>query len=313
MSNKPWFRFGLSLLLLGAALYVLRREIERTSLSELWMHARAIPAQRLGLMLTIGAVNSLQLTRYDVLALRYLRRTFPFPRVAFVSFIASVFARNVGPSVASGGSVRYRFYSAWGLPVGEIAMLIGFLSLTLFVGFSAVSGLCFTFAADAIATSLPGPSVGWRLLGGGLLAFCLAYLVLCARQPTLTVRGRRFKPPSLQIALNQALTSGVDWLAMAGMVTLLLPDDSVRYVEVLAIVLVAQVAGVWSQVPGGIGVFEAIVVAALSSRFPIPVLFSTLLLYRCLYFFVPLAIASTLLVGAETGELGEKTRERKRR
>lgn len=308
MSRKTWFRIGLSLLLLGAALYFLGRELTRISLSELWTHARAIPAQRLELMLVIGAANYLQLTRYDVLALRYLKRRFPYPRVAFVSFIASTFARNIGPSVASGGSVRYRFYSAWGVPIGEIATLIAFLSLTLFIGFSAVAGLCFTLSAEAISTSLPVPSVGWRAIGVVLLALCLAYFALCARQPTITLGDRQFTPPSLTIALNQALTSGVDWLAMAGMVTLLLPTNSVSYVEVLAVVLIAQVAGVWSQVPGGLGVFEAIVLAALSPRLPTPVLLSSLLLYRCLYFFVPLTIASALLLSAEARALGAKTR-----
>lgn len=306
MSRKAWFRIGLSLLLLGAALYLLGREIARISPSELWSHAREIPGERLGLMLAIGAANFLQLTRYDVLALRYLKRRFPYPRVAFVSFIASTFARNIGPSVASGGSVRYRFYSAWGVPNGEIATLIAFLSLTLFIGFSAVAGLCFTLGAGVIATSLPVPSVGWRAIGGALLALCLGYFALCARQPTLTLRNRQFNPPSLTIALNQALTSGVDWLAMAGMVTLLLPASSASYVEVLAVVLVAQVLGVWSQVPGGLGVFEAIVLAALSPRLPTPVLLSSLLLYRCLYFFVPLAIASALLMSAEAGALRKR-------
>lgn len=296
---SKWLRVGISLLLLGAALYFLSREFANASLTELWKHVLAIPGERLGWMLAIGAANYVQLTRYDVLALRYLKHQFPYPRVALVSFIASTYARNIGPSVASGGSVRYRFYSAWGLQLSEIAALLMFLALTLFIGWSAVAGICFMFAEDTIHTSLPLPSVGWRLIGGALLALCLAYFALCARQPTLTIRGRRITPPSLGIALNQALTSGVDWLAMAGMVTLLLPANSVTYVEVLTVVLVAQVAGIWSQVPGGLGVFEAIVLAALSSRLPTSVLLSSLLLYRCLYFFVPLAIASALLLGAE--------------
>jgi phosphatidylglycerol lysyltransferase len=311
MSKKPWFRIGLSLLLLGAALYFLGREVARVSLAELWKHAQSIPVERLGFMLAIGAANYLQLTRYDVLALRYLKHKFPYPRVAFVSFIASTFARNIGPSVASGGSVRYRFYSAWGLPIADIATLIAFLALTLFVGWSTVAGFCFTFGASAVTTSLPIPSVGWRIIGGALLALCLAYFALCARQPTLTIRGRQFNPPSLRIALNQALTSGVDWLAMPAMVTLLLPAESVSYVEVLAVVLLAQVAGIWSQVPGGLGVFEAVVIAALTPRLPTSVLLSSLLLYRCLYFFVPLAIAAALLLGAEASDLREKTRARK--
>jgi len=308
MTKKPWFRIGLSVLLLGAALYFLRRELSRVSVAEIWAHLRSIPATRLGLMLALGVANYLQLTRYDVLALRYLGHQLPYARVAFVSFIASAFARNIGPSVASGGSIRYRFYSAWGLSAAEIATLIAFMSLTFFVGFSAVAGICFALGAGAMTDRLPVPGVGLRVIGAVLLALLVGYFLMCARQPTIIIRGRQFSPPSLRIALGQALTSGLDWLAMAGMLTLLLPPGTVSYVEVLAAVLVAQVAGVWSQVPGGLGVFEAIVVAALSPRIPASAVLSSVLLYRCLYFFLPLGVASLLLVGSETGQLRAKGR-----
>ncbi len=295
MGLASGLRAALSLLLLGAALYVLHRELHAVSLDELWLRLRQNSPGRVALAVVLTLFNYAQLTRYDALGLRYLGRELPLPRLLLVSFVATAFARNIGPSVASGGSVRYRFYSSWGLSAREIATLIAFLSLTFFVGFSSVAGVGFSFAPDSWTRALPVPSPVLRGVGIALLSLLLGYFVLCWRQPSLRLRGRSWSPPRLGIALGQLATAGLDWLLMSGILLLLLPAGAVDYLPLLLALLVAQVAGVFSQVPGGLGVFESILLTTLGHTVPTATLLSTLLLYRTLFFFMPLGFSLLLL------------------
>jgi uncharacterized membrane protein YbhN (UPF0104 family) len=61
--------------------------------------------------------------------------------------------------------------------------------------------------------------------------------------------------------------------------------------------LLGQIAGVLSNVPGGLGVFETIILLLLSPSIPSAQLFGALLIYRVVYYLLPLIIA-VLLLGA---------------
>ncbi len=141
---------------------------------------------------------------------------------------------------------------------------------------------------------------GLHLLGAGMLVAAAVYIGACwrAKRRTWCLRGRDFELPSGRIAVGQLALSSFNWMLIAGVVFVLL-RDAVDYVTVLAVLLVAAVAGVVAHIPAGLGVIEAVFLALLSHRAGQAELVAALLAYRALYYLAPLALAT--IVFATTG------------
>src|SRR5205823_13836895 len=77
------------------------------------------------------------------IALAYVDHPLPVRRIAFGSFIAYALSHSLGFPLLSGGPVRYRFWSAWGLSTSEIAQAISFAVATFIIGMIAVAGFVF--------------------------------------------------------------------------------------------------------------------------------------------------------------------------
>jgi uncharacterized membrane protein YbhN (UPF0104 family) len=295
MKRSSWIRAGVSLTLLGTALFVLRARLSEVEPREVLLRLRELPTRRLVAAALLTVFNYTQLTLYDVLGLVYLRRSLPYRRVALASFVATAFGHNLGFSFASGGSVRYRFFSAWGLSTREVAGLVGFGSLTYFAGFAWVAGVVLLATHDTVGSLLPVDPALLRGVGAALLLLGLGYLSLSLFGPKrVTHKGKHFELPRPTLVLSQILVAGCDWLIMACILTLLLPSGVVDYAGLLRVLVVAQVAGTLSQVPGGLGVFESLMVTSLTPALSASTVLGTLLFYRVVYFFVPFAAAIAL-------------------
>jgi phosphatidylglycerol lysyltransferase len=291
-------RAGLVLLpalLLAAAAWALRRELHGFHFHDVERELAAVPAVALGLAAGVTALDYLLLTAYDLLALRYAGRSLPPARVLFTSFIAYAFGNSVGLSLLSSGSVRVRLYSQWGLGSGDIAKIVAFTSAQLWAGLLPIAGV-------ALLADAPGPLPRALAHALGALALLLvsAYLVFAARGRELAVRGVTFRLPSLPLAAAQVAVSAADW-ALAGLVLyLLLPaGTALGFPAFLGLFVAAQVAGLASQVPGGVGVFDTIVLAALTPAAPAPAVLSSLVAYRIVYYLCPFLVAFVLLVANE--------------
>ena len=142
---------------------------------------------------------------------------------------------------------------------------------------------------------------GWCAESAGLLGLGVAgYLVVLGiRRGTLTMWGRTLSLPSLRLGLGQVLLSAVDWMLAAAVPYVLLPTSGVSYGYFLGVFLLAQMAGVLSAVPGGLGVVETVAVFLLSDRMDSTTIVGTLLVYRLVYYLGPLVIASGILGGVE--------------
>jgi phosphatidylglycerol lysyltransferase len=119
------FAVGLSLLLFAAALWVLRRELTGTHLSDVLARLGSVEPASLVLALGFTVVSYVALTGYDVLALRYVGRPLPYSRVGLTAFIATAVGHNLGVAMLSGGAVRWRMYTAAGLSATEVAAVVG--------------------------------------------------------------------------------------------------------------------------------------------------------------------------------------------
>ncbi len=243
-----------------------------------------------------AAGSYFMLTLYDVLAFRYAGVSLAYHRLALASFIGYSLSNNVGHSVLSGGAVRYRLYSAWGAEPGQIARIVTFCTVTGWLGFATMGGLaCLLEPAGALPAMFPAHL--HIPLGLALLGFSTVYLVLSLMGlGAVRWRGHELALPNGRIALAQILVGAVDLtVTSAVFYNLLQLDKPLGFVSFAGFFMIAIIAGLVSQVPGGLGVFETVILAFLAPYASGPRLISAILLYRVVYYFVPLFLACALL------------------
>ncbi|NNB94162.1 bifunctional lysylphosphatidylglycerol flippase/synthetase MprF [Corallococcus exiguus] len=289
---------ALPLLLLCVAAYVLHRELSHYRREDVSAGLAAVTASRILLALAVTVVNYAALTLYDVLALGHAGHRIPYSRVGFTSFVGYAFGHNLGASFLSGGSVRYRLYSAWGLTALDVARVSAFNALTFWLGLAAVTGASLLLEGGGGVLSLSTPVA--HGVGAALGLLLVGYFVACAtvRKP-LRVRGLEWTLPTPARALAQLVVSCGDWALAAAVLWVLLPPDSVSLPSLTALFALAQLAGIASQVPAGLGVFETVMLSALTPRVPAPQVVGVLLVYRLVYYLLPFTVAALLLAGHE--------------
>ena len=275
-----------------AAIVVLFREFANVNPRDVLAHLAAMPKHQLIAAVGLTAASYLLLTGYDFLALRYVGRRLRVRNVLLASFTAFAFCNSIGFQLFSGGSIRYRIYSSFGLNATEIGEIVAFCTVTYALGVITVGGLVALFDPDALGAlvHLPRPFIS---VGGlALLGASIAYLALAAmwRKP-IAFGGYRLRPPSLNMAFAQVALASID-AVLAGMVMyVLLPADlRVSYQSFLGVYLIAATASVLSLVPGGLGVFETVVTVLMAPPSKATAL-GSFLAYRMIYFIFPLAIA----------------------
>ena len=270
-------------LLFAAALTVLRHELATVSQAELHAALLALPAAQLLQALSLTGLNYLVLTGYDQLALRHVGKQPGRLRVMLASFTAYAISNSVGFALVSGTSVRYRFYSRWGVEAKELAHIVLFSAVTFWVGFLVLGGGYLAVGGSA-ALAVRLPAAVMQTVGTTLLVCAAAYVLACFRRPRpLMIGGIRLAWPRPQLAVAQLLVSAADWALAAAILWALLPPGSVPYGPVLGAFLAAQILGIVSHVPGGLGVFEGTMLLLLGAHLPQADLLTALLLEKSIY------------------------------
>ncbi|MDO9630671.1 MAG: bifunctional lysylphosphatidylglycerol flippase/synthetase MprF, partial [Humidesulfovibrio sp.] len=272
------------------------------SFQEIMDSMTSVTEHNLLLALGLTAVNFAVLAGYDILALRYIGHPLPLIRAAFASFAGNAFSNTIGLSTLAGSSVRFRLYSSWGLTPGEIAKIVVFTTLTLWLGLFSIGGIIFTVRPLPLPEWVTLPFHTTRPLGFLLLLPPCIYLLAASRkEPTWRIGKYELLLPEFKSSLLQVVIASLDWaLAAAVLYALLPPWANVNFPLVLGAFLLGQIAGLISQVPGGLGVFESCLIFLLTPRIPAATLLATLVAYRLVYYAVPLAVASALLGIRET-------------
>jgi uncharacterized membrane protein YbhN (UPF0104 family) len=100
------------------------------------------------------------------------------------------------------------------------------------------------------------------------------------------------------MAFAQLGISCTHWVMMAAVPWSLL-QGQVDYPTALQVLLIASMAGVMMHVPAGLGVMEAVYIALLSNRIPIPHLIGALLAFRAAFYLAPLAVGALMYLTVE--------------
>ena len=191
-----------------------------------------------------------------------------------------------------GVALRYRLYGRLGLDTATITRILTLGLLTNWMGYMLLAGTVFALRLVKLPESWAVGATGLQLIGFGLLAIALAYLLACgfAKKRTWQWREHEVTLPALRLALCQVALGASNWALMALLIFWLLPGEAF-YPSILGILLISCVAGVVAHIPAGLGVLETVFLALLHGQIPQGTLVAALLGYRTLYYLLPLLLA----------------------
>lgn len=297
---RGWLPAVVALLLTVMVLAAIRQLLREVSYAELVAVLRSTPASAIALSLLATAASYLALMGYDWSGLRYVGARVPARVVALASFSGYALGNTVGLGVLTGGAVRMRLYAAAGIDAGRIGQVIAFIALAFGGGIVAVGAAALLWGAKQIEPIAGIPAAGLELIAAAILVLTAAFIALCAWRRELSLLGRwNLRLPGPGLAAAQLLFSALDILAAAAALWFLMPHSDVGFPALTAFYAIAITLGVISHVPGGIGVFEAVILLAYRGHAPLEQVAGGLVLYRAIYFLVPLFVAMGLLAWNE--------------
>lgn len=293
----------LPFILFGVAAFIVHHEIKVHNINDIISAVHAIPVFVLASAFILTILNYLVLAGYDVLALRYTGHDVPLFKVVLTSLFGYSISNNTGHAWASGGSVRYRFYSKWGVPGWDIVKISLFLGLTYIIGVVTMGAIGTALIPADVQGQIENPMlITWMGLACGACLIVYWAAIFFWKKP-ISFKSLSFTLPSPKIAMAQTIIACFDmvlaslvlWVLLAGRVDM-------SFETFLVIFVLAQVAGLFSQVPGGIGVFEGAFLWLIGPAFASAHLeiVSALVLYRIVYYFMPLGLAGIGMVLYET-------------
>lgn len=286
---KRWLIGAAALVVCVLLVHALRGFLREFSYPELVAALRGMDSGAIGLAVLATFVSYLALTGYDVSALRYVGANVRYRDAAETSFIAYALSNSVGIGVLTGGAVRMRLYGTAGVDGGAITRAIAFNAIAFMFGIAVVGAVALLWGAQSVAPAFGVSPPVLRVLSALVLAGAAVFLFFC--------RGGRL--PTRSLALRQLLYSAIDIAATAAVLWFLLPAGTIGFPAFVGFFAIAVIAGVVSHVPGGLGVFEAVMLIALRDRVAPEVLAAALIVYRLIYYVLPLLLALALLLVQE--------------
>ncbi len=290
------FPYILAVALFGFGLYAVSHLLADVSLAEVLAQVHRTPVSTLILAFLATLGGYLCLCGYDWSALRYIGKPLPLGITLTGGLMAYAFGNTIGLSAVSGGAVRYRIYSGLGLDAYDVAAVSTFAAVSYGVA-ATVIGLGAVALYPGLMGALapfPPPVMRWMAIGL-ILVLVMPLVVAAARKGSLRFGRFTLRAPSLPVLLGQALFSMGDITLAALALYVLLPGADLGFAAFLGIFATATMVGILSHVPGGVGVFETVVLAALPASIPVEKAAAALLLFRLIYFVVPFVLALVVL------------------
>jgi glycosyltransferase 2 family protein len=282
-----------SLTLLATAFFILCAMLRDVGVGKVIAAIRGTPPQAVIMASGLVLIGYFTLTLYDYFALRAVGRSeVPYSTAAFAGFTAYAIGHGLGVTLLTGGAVRLRVYSNWGLSIAEVTK-IGFITgLTFWLGNICALGFALAFVPEAAAVATLLPKAANQALGFVALASVAGYIawLLPAKRIISAAKLRIALPNASQTFVQIAI--GILDLAVGSCATYaLLPVTPAADYKVIAVAYVlATLLGFLSHAPGSLGVFE-VAMLILLPQFQKEALLGSLLILHLLYFVLPLAIA----------------------
>lgn len=296
------------------ALFVCSSLVQEIDKKQLLEAFRGVSYHSIGFALLAAIISYLMIFGYEWSASHYagVYEEVPLQTLLLGGLTAASIGNALGFSMLTGGSVRYRVYSRKGLSAISIIQMTVFASLSLGTALPPIAALmAFTdiqYSAKAlhISNSLL-IIIASLILIGYTVALVVVSFFITPEHPSkdsrlLNIGLTSLRVPSLRIVILQFIITFLDMIAAGTVLYALLPESIssvVPFGTFLTIYLLALATGVLSHIPGGLGVFEAILLAAFGDSVNMAGLFAALLLYRFIYVILPLLVSCLVLLVVE--------------
>ncbi|MEG3438848.1 lysylphosphatidylglycerol synthase domain-containing protein [Pannus brasiliensis CCIBt3594] len=298
---RQFIPIAIALVLFVLAVGAITEEFKHYTFAELVASFNSIPTTNKFESIVLMVLGYLSMAGYDLLGFHYIDRWISLGRIVQTSFISYALGNTIGMTIFSGTAIRYRFYSPAGVGTMDIARVIGFTHFSFWLGMLGLGGVVYLFDPLDVPKLLRLPFETARPVGAIFLGILVVYFFLAAfvKKP-LRIANEEFSLPSLPLSIGLIVVSFVDWALAAGVLYVLLPDHyPMSFMAFFALYVFAMTAGVISNVPGGAGVFELIMLKLRPETVSQPDLLGALIAYRGVYYLLPLLVAVTLLIGYE--------------
>jgi len=292
---------AISIAVIAAACYVLFHILRGIDVDEVLDAMGQTEPRSVALAAVFVAAGYFTLTFYDLFAVRAIGRPeVPYRVNALAAFTSYSIGHNVGASVFTGGAVRYRIYSAWGLDAIDVAKVCFLAGLTFWLGNAAVLGMGIAYHPEAASAIDQLPAEVNRALALLIIAGLLVYIGWVSVKPRCFGRGSwTVRLPGGGLTLVQIGIGIVDLGFCALAMYVLVPDEpNLGFVVVAVIFVAATLLGFASHSPGGLGVFDAAMLVGLW-QMDKEELLAGMLLFRLLYYITPFVISVLVLAVRE--------------
>ncbi len=287
----PWLlkslTWGGSLLVLAGAAWILHRSLRTLSWQQVMTALVQIPNTHIALSLAAAALSFVMLAGFDIVAARTtVPRQVGWRTAGFAGAVTQAVSNTLGFHAITGAAIRFRIYRSRGIRAGDIARIVSLAGLGVAMGFVVV-------VAGALCWQ-PQITHGWGRGPGIAMALGLALLLLWLSRRQRSVRLWRWTLhfPNARTAALQMLIGAIEMSAAIGALYVLLPAAiAPPFVDFLPLYVGAVVAGLISHSPGGLGVFESIMLAAFPADARAELL-AAMLCYRVTYNLIPFALGS---------------------
>src|ERR1700761_2822269 len=265
-----WKRLGVaaSLLIIALAIRTLVHTLKGVHKDVILTTLTDIPPGHIALAALCVVCAFCTLTFYDFFALRTIGKTaVPYRIAALSSFCSYSIGHNLGATVFTGGAIRFRIYSDYGLNAIDVAKICFLSGLTFWLGNLVVLGIGMTYHPAAASAMDLLPEAVNRLIGIGCLAgiaMYFAWLMLGEGRRELGQHGWKVVLPSARLTLVQVLIGVVDLSFCATAMYLLVPSNPpIDFFSLAVVFILATLLGFARHAPGSIGVFDAAMLVAL--------------------------------------------------
>ncbi len=242
---------------------------------------------------------------YDLPGITFARRAENFPRlglhrIGLASFCAYALSHVLGAPAISSAAIRVRLYAQWGVPSTGIGRIIALSGSMFVLGISALLGFLLLTQPHAVPVFGHAAPGTLRLSGALLACIPISYVLAARGRASVTLFGRDIPLPGARLALAQILLSCTDVAVSSAILYTILPDaPGLSYPHVLSIYLAGFASGLFSGLPGGVGVFDSVLLLGLSAYLPPATALGAILLFRVMYFLSPACLAGICYAGHE--------------
>lgn len=272
----------------------LHKSLNDVHFHEIRHQLRHMSISAMFLALAFTGFSFLSLAGQEFLALASIGNRLPFKRAALGSFIAQSISHSTGFNLLIGGGIRARYYLGLGLTFRDVAATQLAFSGSFGLAMGILLGSAMLFDTSMFARSFHMSPALVTLLGGLTIATSVGFLTISVYRRQISVLGHIFAVPEARTLFGQTFFSALDLIFVTTALYVLLPSDlNVSFVALLGIVLLAISVGVASNVPGGLGVFESVILAFLAPHgHHLAATVGALLVFRVIYYFLPLILGA---------------------